>query len=260
MLAKTSQMPYDENPGKEARESCACGLVGGTRLMQHSRRSFTLIELLVVIAIIAILAAILLPALNQARERAKNIKCIGQLKELGTTFITYASDHADILPAAYLGTASLGGNCASWRIGLGGLGYLPVYRAANSGRDIAYCPKTPSERRRDNNIYGVPNNRTKGVLVANGGYYGQILKKLKNSEDILVADSRRAEDNTDFYEGSLYLDSGTGVWAPGISWKVLALRHSNQTRCNAAFPDGSAGGLDRAWIVSSKQYNFATSP
>ena len=59
------------------------------------RRLFTLIELLVVIAIIAILAAMLLPALNKAREVAKKINCINNLKTIGSSSLMYRNDFND---------------------------------------------------------------------------------------------------------------------------------------------------------------------
>jgi len=64
------------------------------------RAGFTLIELLVVIAIIAILAALLLPALTSARTRSQRAACVNNLKQMGTALFIYGSDSGDRIPAA----------------------------------------------------------------------------------------------------------------------------------------------------------------
>jgi prepilin-type N-terminal cleavage/methylation domain-containing protein/prepilin-type processing-associated H-X9-DG protein len=112
------------------KKSNDCSMIGRkpgsselTQCVKARKRAFTLIELLVVIAIIAILAAMLLPALSAAKERGRIAYCTGNLKQLALAGVMYANDNGDKLlpnpPNAGATNASLAwvNNYESWALG-----------------------------------------------------------------------------------------------------------------------------------------------
>lgn len=72
--------------------------------MQPNKSGFTLIELLVVIAIISILASLLMPALSTARERARRIACMSNIRQLGLALMMYSGDWEDFYPPVHIYT------------------------------------------------------------------------------------------------------------------------------------------------------------
>ena len=228
--------------------------------------SFTLIELLVVIAIIAILAAILMPALSSARERAKASSCAGNLKELGGAALAYADDNAGWVPNSHVLTSS--GVSSLNTVGKYAFGPVSRKVAKNTlvpyiggtivdaesecvNYDVAKVALCPSGRR-DNTMkitcdsdYNAPNGsyafnnflacRDKKEL--NGGWSGKRWHSMKNikvpSSRLLISEIGL---NNDFGETVAIGDTRCNkLW----DYHLIKLRHNESA--NIVFADGHVG-------------------
>jgi prepilin-type N-terminal cleavage/methylation domain-containing protein/prepilin-type processing-associated H-X9-DG protein len=103
-------------------------------------KSFTLIELLVVVAIIAVLVALLLPALAQARERGKQLVCSTRLRQLGTALTHYANDYSGVLPPFFMCQPDPAHPLINWQIATAqGMGISDVDKIP----EPFHCPCDP---------------------------------------------------------------------------------------------------------------------
>jgi prepilin-type N-terminal cleavage/methylation domain-containing protein/prepilin-type processing-associated H-X9-DG protein len=236
-------------------------------MSQHTKsRGFTLIELLVVIAIIAILAAILFPTFAQAREKAREISCASNLKQIGLGFLMYAQDYDGVIGTPSYNTFDASGNATGAELWDGAYIYSPYGFDTSKGLIQPYmkssaiqaCPDFQNTLDASNYSqhfvtgYGLNFYLTDAAYAgdgindpaysASGPVYASDSLIQMPSETILLADDA-------FFDGTAYY-SDDNLLAPSY-WESIA---------GVAFPCVNARHIDHANVLWCDGHVKATSP
>ncbi len=216
------------------------------------KRGFTLIELLVVIAIIAILAALLLPALSAARESAKRILCASNLKQIGYTYMVYADSHDGRVPIGHCQN-QYGNSYLFWSGTTMHGAWFWLVRADLAGNGkIFYCPSEKFVDLQYNSttnpwsVTPVAGGRTRGGYSQRPGiYYGDGL----NINNGAVAGGSTMPTLTRL-KPFMTVTADRCIWNDTTSPKPC-LRDRHERGLNALRADGSASFVNKSAFIST---------
>lgn len=206
---------------------------GGIR--SGKKHGFTLIELLVVVAIIAILAGMLLPALNAAKKKAQGIQCLSNLRQYMQVHHTYSGDFNEYFLSGYYD----------------GLSPYPVYNPLKymTNRKITKCPST-DDYNTTNDYYGLASkgsttsNTVNAQLKGANFYYpaNQTTKSISTINSKLIRQPSRYFQNGDSRTANLSKQAaGVNPFGASGNYSRFYMAHSN--RLNVNFFDGHCGSL-----------------
>jgi len=229
---------------------------GNTHPRSRPLGAFTLVELLVVIAVIAILAAILLPVLGEAKEKGHTVVCLNNLKQLQLAINIYADEHEDELPPAEIHPGNGGPYQESWAAILVNSGGLPLSRSGyytelNDSSSVFRCPSgvsqvfshNPLSRNDPEGCKAFPyiSESTGQKFYINGWYglngelgsSGKYPFKRHPLPDGTKKPSRMSSTHPRM--PSVY----DGFWVHNGHDERISARHNRRSRTNLAFFDGS---------------------
>lgn len=213
------------------------------------RQNFTLTELLVVISIIAILAGIMLPALNRSRTSALGTACSSNLKQVGGVFTLFANDNDDALPPADFKALATPGGAATellkdtknipWYAGLAKRKYLdksPFSKENQMTKSFVNCPLLSGAPGKYN-AYGVPvGTENTGTQIATGIYQHKRIDM--DGSYALAADSAYKQD----VKQEAYFLTETDGTKTNTANGEIAFRH--MVRANVLMLDGRVENLE----------------
>jgi prepilin-type N-terminal cleavage/methylation domain-containing protein/prepilin-type processing-associated H-X9-DG protein len=230
----------------------------------RKRSAFTLVELLVVIGIIGVLVGILLPSLARARESAKRIQCISNMRQLGIAFVMYVQDNKGWFPRP---AERAGGHPDDWIYSEGrplDQGRLVKYHGNRFKADLYTCPSDQPEAHVESMrfpySYSVNDEICRRALMTPTGMQPTLkVNQIKRPADkIFMID-----------EATTTIDDGCFRPSDGLTGaNVLSTRHNAMRRKeqelnvkkntgfgNVMFADGHAATIERKYCVDPWYYN-----